>query len=143
MNNIADADNVWSFDTLRPDGVARERALGSAVWRIVGQPPRTKDTARSQGFFLYPYEPLVERRGKPNGNSADIPSVLLGDMHDQSRFKEGVRHVRHETCKGHGVMGQNQFPNDQLSALICFDRPRFSSFVVVPLMRKVDVASNF
>ena len=24
VNNIADADNVWSFDTLRPDGVARE-----------------------------------------------------------------------------------------------------------------------
>jgi len=37
VDNIADDVNVWSFDTLRPDGVAR-------------------DTARSQGFFLYPYE---------------------------------------------------------------------------------------
>ena len=23
VNNIADSENVWSFDTLRPDGVAR------------------------------------------------------------------------------------------------------------------------
>ncbi len=28
VNNIADADNVWSFDTLRPDGVAREASSG-------------------------------------------------------------------------------------------------------------------
>lgn len=26
VNNIADVDNVWSFDTLRPDGVARVAA---------------------------------------------------------------------------------------------------------------------
>jgi hypothetical protein len=69
MNNIAAADNVWSFDTLRPDGVAREVSSdissdGEGMRRV----PRTqlspavwaKDTARSQGFFLYPYELLVK-----------------------------------------------------------------------------------
>lgn len=36
VNNIADADNVWSFDTLRPDGVAREASSGPLdVGRIV------------------------------------------------------------------------------------------------------------
>ncbi|CAE8590604.1 unnamed protein product [Polarella glacialis] len=34
--NIPDAQNIWEFDTLRPDGVPR-------------------DTARYPGFFLYPY----------------------------------------------------------------------------------------
>eukprot|EP00930_Biecheleria_cincta_P055124 TRINITY_DN41486_c0_g1_i1.p1 TRINITY_DN41486_c0_g1~~TRINITY_DN41486_c0_g1_i1.p1 ORF type:complete len:2351 (-),score=301.60 TRINITY_DN41486_c0_g1_i1:61-7113(-) len=37
VTNIADSVNVWAFDTLRPDGIGR-------------------DTARVQGFFLYPYE---------------------------------------------------------------------------------------
>lgn len=37
LTNIADSVNFWAFDTLRPDGIGR-------------------DTARFQGFFLYPYE---------------------------------------------------------------------------------------
>ena len=64
VNNIADADNVWSFDTLRPDGVARE-VSSDPVMVLVEMSLDTavtwaKDTARSQGFFLYPYELLVK-----------------------------------------------------------------------------------
>ena len=56
VNNIADSENVWSFDTLRPDGVARAENSVDIYIRGRFLEPRAKDTARSQGFFLYPYE---------------------------------------------------------------------------------------
>ena len=57
---IADDLNVWSFDTLRPDGIARvwvsaARSEPKICSKMFGT---SQDTARSQGFFLYPYAPL-------------------------------------------------------------------------------------
>eukprot|EP00434_Breviolum_minutum_P006549 symbB.v1.2.005781.t2/scaffold289.1/size287290/26 len=79
VNNIADADNVWSFDTLRPDGVAR-------------------DTARSQGFFLYPYEfssfvvvPLMRKPGPQTIVIRFISPLLIPfDDYIRVRAPQGV-----------------------------------------------------
>ncbi|CAK9070289.1 unnamed protein product [Durusdinium trenchii] len=77
VDNIADSENVWSFDTLRPDGVAR-------------------DTARSQGFFLYPYEfssfvvvPLMRKPG-PQTIVVRFISPLLIPFDDYIRVRAPV-----------------------------------------------------
>ena len=58
VDYIPDDLNVWSFDTLRPDGVARVWVLNVLHQRSFKTTSRAQDTARSPGFFLYPYAPL-------------------------------------------------------------------------------------
>lgn len=79
VDYIPDDLNVWSFDTLRPDGVAR-------------------DTARSPGFFLYPYAfssfvvvPLMRKPG-PQTVVIRFVSPLLIPFDDYIRIRapEGV-----------------------------------------------------
>eukprot|EP00931_Biecheleriopsis_adriatica_P064212 TRINITY_DN39027_c0_g1_i1.p1 TRINITY_DN39027_c0_g1~~TRINITY_DN39027_c0_g1_i1.p1 ORF type:complete len:2314 (+),score=334.39 TRINITY_DN39027_c0_g1_i1:107-7048(+) len=80
INNIDDEVNLWSFGTLRPDGVER-------------------DTARFPGFFLYPYEftsfvvvPLSRRIG-PQTMVIRFISPLLIPFDDYLRVRapQGVK----------------------------------------------------